>query len=144
MDTQITSRGEIARLLKRIQQARSLLTVTLADHGKPYTSSVLDIDTQAGCLLLDELSPAEGHRSLHPGSELRVFGRIDGIELSFSTGITTIDRNADIAFYKSTLPDEVRYNQRREFHRVPPIENCQSSCATRKGSRWKASCRISR
>lgn len=107
-------------MLKRVQQARSLLTVTLGDHGKPYTSSVLDIDTQAGCLLLDELSPPDGHRNLHPGSELRVFGRIDGIELSFNTGITTIDHSADIALYKSTLPDEIRYNQRREFHRVSP------------------------
>lgn len=119
MDTYLTSRGEITRLLKRVHQARSVLTVTLVDHKKPYTSSVLGVDDQADCLLLDELSPSDGHRRLETGVELRVFGRLDGIELSFNTGVTTIEQTSGIALYKSTLPDAVRYNQRREFHRVP-------------------------
>ena len=60
-------------------------------------------------------------------------GRIDGIELSFDTGITTIDQTADIAQYKSTLPDEIRYNQRREFHRVPPHREISVKIRTPQG-----------
>ena len=118
MDTNLNNRGEITRLLTRVQQVRAVLTVTLESHEKRYTSSVLGVEDS--CLLLDELSPQDGHRRLKTGSELTVFGRLDGIELTFSTGITSIDTEMDICVYHSTLPDEIRYNQRREFHRVPP------------------------
>lgn len=117
-DKSVTDPQRIAQLLNRMVDRHTLLTVLLPDSNAPYNSAILKIDTAAGYLLLDELTPAAGHRRLAVDSELKISGRLDGIEFAFHTVIIGLDESGGIAFYKAHLPERMFYNQRRSHYRA--------------------------
>lgn len=118
-DRSVTDPQRIAHLLSRMVERNSLLTVLLPDSNVPYNSAILRTETTAeGYLLLDELTPAAGHHKLKVDSELKISGRLDGVEFAFHTVIVGIDQSGGIAFYKTPLPEWMFYNQRRSHYRA--------------------------
>jgi c-di-GMP-binding flagellar brake protein YcgR len=115
----ITSRGQIASLLKRLHDGHALLTVSFPGDNRMYISAVLSVDAEAGCLTLDELNPADGHQRVQVGSQLQIQGNLAGIETRFLVDVQAVEIQQEIYLYRAALPRYMVYRQRREFVRVP-------------------------
>ncbi|HKK14431.1 MAG TPA: flagellar regulator YcgR PilZN domain-containing protein [Gammaproteobacteria bacterium] len=115
----ITHPGQMLSLLRRVQESRELLTVSLSDDPHSYTSAILRVDPDTAHFLLDELKPATGHERLLTAGSLRASCRHRGIEISFIATLQEVGMAAGIAFYRMGLPEVIHYQQRRAHFRVP-------------------------
>jgi c-di-GMP-binding flagellar brake protein YcgR len=114
----VTDPMQIAALLKKVKDSRTLIQVTLPGHGTEYNSALLDIHPEQGYLLLDELTPTEGHQSVTVQSKLTVSIRLRGVDLRFTGTVQEIGGQAGIAFYLVDFPQSLYYRQRRSYYRV--------------------------
>lgn len=114
----ITLAPFILGLLKRIQNQRAMLTITLPGTDKNYNSAVLEINEEQAYLVIDELSPESGHPLLLDIKELRARTRVEGARISFSTTLIDAGRESGIAYYNLALPTEIDYLQQRASYRV--------------------------
>jgi c-di-GMP-binding flagellar brake protein YcgR len=114
----ITDPMQIAALLKKVKDSRTLIQVTLPGQATEYNSALLNIHPDEGYLLLDELTPAQGHRLLTPQSTLTTTIRLRGVEMRFTSTILEIGGQAGIAFYRVVFPQRLFYRQRRSNYRV--------------------------
>ena len=114
----ITLAPFILGLLKRIQNQRAILTVTLPGSDKNYNSAILEINEEQAYLAIDELSPESGHPLLLDIKELRARTRVEGARTSFSTTLIDAGRESGIAYYNLALPTEIDYLQQRASYRV--------------------------
>lgn len=108
----------ILGLLKRIQNQRAMLTITLPGSDKNYNSAILEINEKEAYLVIDELSPESGHPLLLDVKELRARTRVEGARISFSTTLIDAGRESGIAYYNLALPTEIDYLQQRASYRV--------------------------
>ncbi len=110
----IDNRRQIALLLGRILQSRSLLSV--GAPGKPTRSSLLlEVAPLRGYLLIDEPVPA---LPLPPGSPIAVSGRLDGGHFSFSTRVEAPDMSSSSGALQLRLPEQLLYRERRGDFRL--------------------------
>jgi c-di-GMP-binding flagellar brake protein YcgR len=93
--------------------------VRLPGCEKLFNSAVLEVDSGHHYLLLDELSPADGHKRIPKAAFIVVFARTNGVEVSFRTKVKKIDTAGRIATYRVDFPKEVNYLERRSTFRVP-------------------------
>jgi c-di-GMP-binding flagellar brake protein YcgR len=116
--TRVTDPTQIGGLLKRIKDGHSLLTVTVRGEPETYLSAILDVNSQTGHFLLDELVPPEGHHALMRARRANIFTQSGGVEINFNAEV--IDAGIEIkgAFYKMAFPPVALYRQRREHYRV--------------------------
>jgi c-di-GMP-binding flagellar brake protein YcgR len=114
----VTDPMQIAALLKKVKDSRTLIQVTLPGHGTEYNSALLDLHPEQGYLLLDELTPAQGHQSLSALSKLTVSIRLRGIDMRFTGIVQEIGGQAGVAFYRVAFPTSLYYRQRRNYYRV--------------------------
>lgn len=114
----ITQHGRIAELLTRLHRARALLSVKIPGHADSYSSAVLKVMPEQGCLLLDELYPAPGHQLFLHSARAAIQGRLNGALIEFDADLLDTGRHAAIAFYRIALPGRLRYTQRRRAYRV--------------------------
>jgi len=111
----VTSPGQIIRLLKILEDDRSLLTITIPERKGYFTSSIIAVKSEG--VFLDKLTPALGHKLLMENKALKAFANLRGIKTSFqSTVIQSGDANG-IPYYKCVLPGELYYPQKRQYHR---------------------------
>jgi len=115
---QVTDPLQIAALLKKVKDSCTLIQVNLPGQATEYNSALLDINQKQGFLLLDELTPPDGHQSLREQGRLTAIIRLHGVDLRFTTKVQEIDGEAGIAFYRVEFPQQLRYYQRRSFYRV--------------------------
>jgi len=110
----IDSRRQIASLLGRILQARSLLSVGLP--GKTARSSLLlEIAPMRGYLLIDEPFPP---LPLSIGSGIAVSGKLDGGRFSFTTMVEAPDMSCSAGVLQLRLPERLLYRERRSDFRL--------------------------
>lgn len=109
---------QIAALLKRLQSARLLLTVIVQGAEGQFNSMILDVDPHQGVLLLDELTPREGHNKLMRSRRLRVYAQLRGVNINFVAEVADVTNSADGAAYRLPLPESLFYLQRRAYYRV--------------------------
>ena len=114
----VTDPMQIAALLKKVKDSRTLIQVTLPGQDTEYNSALLDIHPEQGYLLLDELTPAEGHQSITTQSKLTATIRLRGVDMRFTGTVQEIGGQAGIAFYRVAFPQSLYYRQRRSFYRV--------------------------
>ncbi len=115
----VKDREQVVSLLIQIHQAHVLLNVTVGDHKAQYSSALLGIYEEHGFIVLDELTPEEGHHRLLEQHDLKVAGRLEGVEFRFATRLQEAREKSSIAFYKVDLPEEIYYRQRRKDFRIP-------------------------
>ena len=94
----LTNPGQIAAVLRRLREERSLLTVRLDQRRLEFRSALLGVDTAAGRLVLDELNPASGHALVHPGTPLRIICAAHGVETRFDTEVLQVGADNGIHF----------------------------------------------
>lgn len=114
----ISSPEQITQLIAQAQDALVLFTATLDDCPEQFRTSLLEIDPEQGLLLLDELSPHEGHELALQRKALSLSGRLNGASLRFKIRIVETVEKSGIAMYKALLPPLVYYHQRRKFTRL--------------------------
>lgn len=117
--TVITDSHEIRTLLGRLIKGREPITVMLPEREGFFSSVLLELAHDADTLVADELMPARGHALMHPGVELRVLCRLDGIELRFRTKVLAVSPTQPGAIYHLSMPTGLDYLQRRQAFRVP-------------------------
>jgi c-di-GMP-binding flagellar brake protein YcgR len=116
--TRVTDSQQIYHLVRRVQEGRSLLNVTVRGQSKSYLSAVLDVNAVEGYLLLDELTPVEGHEALLRVGRLNVYTQCQGVDVSFNSEVQHSGIEGGGALYRVAMPEVVYYSQRREDYRV--------------------------
>lgn len=129
----ITNSAQIIGILKKIHKRRAILNISVANvplHSNPgpaagtgqekfYSSAILEVKPN-GHIIIDELTPKEGHTLFLKSGKLKARLQLDGVKISFSTTLESSGNDAGIAFYTLALPREVDYLQQRAHHRVRP------------------------
>lgn len=118
-EQRLTSPAQIAGILKRLHDERSLLSCSFPGGREIYNSAVLTVDPAAGVFTLDELNPRSGHDRIQPGTEIRVEGSLQGVDTRFVFKVGEVKLENGIYDYSSPLPEYLIYRQRRQYHRVP-------------------------
>lgn len=114
----VRDKAHILKLLRDLQEHKTLVTVALPDTNDLYNSAVLEVDAAAGTLTLDELTPAPGHQRLLRERELMVFARLSGLSLRFETELMEAGEQDGIALYRLALPEVLYHGQKRSHYRV--------------------------
>lgn len=129
----IRNPGQKTGILRRLHEARNLLDVHLPERGTPFRSALLYVDPQSRRLTLDELKPRRGHERVEVGTELRVVSRTLGVDTRFTVVVQEIGLADEIYYYVADYPEEIVYNQRRRFVRVPVPLTRQQHCVLSSG-----------
>lgn len=114
----LDDRVKIRSLLDRIQASRALLSVRIPSVSGLFTSLILNIDHDAGWIMIDELNPEEGHRKFLDVRKLTVYSEFDGVDIRFDGTLIEAGIQDKIYYYKINFPDTLKYFQRRSAYRV--------------------------
>jgi len=114
----ITHPPQIIGLLRRIMDGKNLLSVRVGESSLSHNSLLLDINTDKGYIMLDELNNERAHQQALERRKLRILCQCQGVELSFSCSIRVVHNKKGLTFYQAPLPEVIRYQQRRADFRV--------------------------
>lgn len=115
----LTTPLEIIANLRSLQDGHDPLIITFTERNQRFQSYVIDVDRDAGTVVFDELIPRDGERYLLAGESFRVEGFHDGVRIAWDgAGPVTLLDNENGRGYKSSLPTEVIYHQRRNAFRA--------------------------
>ncbi len=115
-DELLTDSRGIARLLEQLSRRYTPLTVQIAGHEALFTSCSVGIE--GAYLMLDELLPSVGHKWLLEEGEIKVTGKLDGIDINFKASLAHVDEQDNVVTYYMHLPEQLEYKQRRSAYRV--------------------------
>lgn len=113
---QIEDPTRLVPLLERLAKRRTPLAVQVAGHTELYSSCIVDVDRQY--VQLDELLPSNGHELLLAQRSLQVIGKLDGIDICFTSTLAHVDVQDELITYYMNLPERLEYRQRRLDYRV--------------------------
>lgn len=114
----VTDPYQINYLLVQAYRGHTLLNASFAGQTEQFSTALLGIYQEHGFLVLDELTPKQGHRLFLKQQEIDLFGRIEGVELRFKTELIEAKEKNGVAFYKAKMPEKLFHLQRRLDHRV--------------------------
>ncbi|MCF6355978.1 MAG: flagellar brake protein [Candidatus Polarisedimenticolaceae bacterium] len=114
----VTKKSEIVALLSQAHKKKAFLTLQPGSQDQFFTTAILGVYPDHGLMVLDELSPAVGHKQFLQEKQAKVTGRIDGVELRFETHLVGEGSKSGIAFYKVAMPTALYFRQQRQTYRV--------------------------
>lgn len=114
----VTDPARIAGLLQASVFPPLLVNVALPGVRAPFTSALLKVDGRGGRILLDALSPEDGHARVAPGTLMHVHGKLRGVQLDFATRVLGIEGKTRLPAYVARMPRVVRYHQQRRHFRL--------------------------
>lgn len=114
----VTQLPHIIGLLHRLKDAKCLLSVRVEGSGVSHTSLLLDVNSDRGYILLDELNNERAHQLAVETGRIRVFCQNQGVEMSFACPIRVAHNKKGLTFYQAPIPNEIHYQQRRNDYRV--------------------------
>ena len=114
----VTYKPYMVSLLKRLQSARALVSVTIDKDITSYNTLIIDILGKEQLFFLDELSSESAHKAIRKGTKIHFDGRIKGVQVKFVTQVNAIDDSNNIAMYRLPLPEKMLYRQRRRHYRA--------------------------
>jgi len=109
----------IHNVLGRLAEARALVEVHPEGSPQRFQSALLALRHDPRELWLDELIPRDPARSIRPGSRWWVRGRHAGVPFSFAATLLGVELEDAIPLYRLTVPERMRYAQRRAAFRAP-------------------------
>jgi len=110
---------EVASSLRMLQESHDPLIITFQDRSQRFQSYVVEVDREGTSMALDEMIPRDGERFLQDGVPFRVEGFHEGVRIAWEcTSRLTIDDAHDHRCYRTALPGEVLYHQRRNAFRA--------------------------
>lgn len=108
----------IKALLARVRESRVLLSIIVPGGTGRYNSMLVESNPDEGYLLIDELTPLDGHKQLVRERQMRIIIAIQGIQIDFNTTVTKVVDDASGIGYRVPFPKEIHYLQRRSDFRV--------------------------
>jgi len=114
----IRNHKQIIPLLIQAYKSRMLLNASFPGHKAHFSTALLGIYDEHGFIVLDELTPRIGHRLFLEKKKINLAGRLDGVEISFSTELTEVREKGGVAYYKAGMPGSIYYRQRRLDFRI--------------------------
>jgi c-di-GMP-binding flagellar brake protein YcgR len=109
---------QISHLLQQLKDDNSLLTVFLEGCKETYATTILSINPKKNWLLFDELNQTDGHAKLLQKQKFKVQASHNGVDAIFTLDSLEVGQSKGIAFYKTALPQEIYYPQRRAARRL--------------------------
>ncbi|RME35287.1 MAG: hypothetical protein D6786_02420 [Gammaproteobacteria bacterium] len=121
--TRLTDQRQIHAMLEQIRTGHTLVAVHVMGEEGDYNSAILKLDPESGHIVFDELAPSPGEGKLVAGTRVRVTARNKGVQVRFDAVVTDLGEYQGLPFFRTTLPEEIRYIQRREHYRAPiPVD----------------------
>ena len=115
----LTTALEISSNLRLLQESHDPLIITFHERSQRFQSYLVEVDRDSNMIALDEMIPRDGERFLLAGEPFRVEGFHEGVRIAWeSNGLPTLDESNGGRCYRTTLPDEVVYHQRRNAFRA--------------------------
>jgi len=114
----ITDMSFMLALLKRVQQQKTLVTITIPRKPGTYNSAILEIKTNPYVIIFDELNPSDGHEHLAKARILEMKAVINGVEIQMQCHLIHIDTADKISKYHVAFPPHLWYQQQRQNFRV--------------------------
>jgi len=114
----ITSSARITALLKPLESKVDLLRLTLPNTDTTYKSTLLSVDSNKKLLVLDRLTPKDGHGLLIKSRQLTVQISHKGAEVIFTTTLNETIPEKVMPRYELIFPDSIQYLHRRNTYRV--------------------------
>lgn len=114
----IRNPAQIAQVLRKVQDARSLLVVTLPGENIPYQSAILEIDPDTGYLVLDEITPIQGHKKFLQTGKLVANTKMKGVDIRFTAELDSVLQDTRFTTYRMRFPAELLYMQKRQSFRI--------------------------
>ncbi|EKT4465867.1 flagellar brake protein [Pseudomonas putida] len=115
----LTTPLEIAANLRQLQDSHDPLIITFHERSQRFQSYVVHVDRDSNTLALDEMIPRDGEKYIENGEPFRIEGFHDGVRIAWDCNtapiITEINGHR---CYRSALPSEVTYHQRRNAFRA--------------------------
>lgn len=120
----VQSRREIISLLRALSENKQLIRILIEATGESAVTSVLDIDDEAGVVILDTSTDPEVVARLTSSDNLSFETVLDRIRILFFTHHIEECVHDNLPALQMTIPLHLIRLQRREFYRVPtPIRN---------------------
>jgi c-di-GMP-binding flagellar brake protein YcgR len=114
----IEDRQEIGEVLSRLARNDCVLAGDVPTFGEPCRTSLVEVDTTRGRLLLDELLPPPTNGALDAGQNIQLSGWLDGVAIEFSVAVRRAGPGENGRCVSTELPSAIRYPQRRETFRI--------------------------
>ena len=116
----IRSPIEITALLKTLMLSRDPLIITFDDRLQKFQSFIVNVDSDADALCLDEMIPREGDRYASQGEGFKIDAWHEGIHMRWScaAGQATQIVFDEAPAYSTKLPKELMYHQKRGAFRA--------------------------
>ena len=114
----ITSAVRITALLKPLENKIDLLILSLPNTGTSYKSTLLSVDANKKLLVLDRLTPKDGHDLLIDAKQVTIQISHKGAEVIFTTTLNETRPEKIMPRYELIFPDSIQYLHRRNTYRV--------------------------
>ncbi len=114
----VTDPDQIIKLINAIAASPHLCTVTFSGSKKPFTTSIIELQTDKNHLVLDEIRPIKGNELLHKKRVLKLSTFLNGVHLAFLLRIIGHSNNSTPFHYTASLPQRIYYPQRRTAPRI--------------------------
>lgn len=114
----LTDIARINSLLKRLQEARSLLTIKIEGYKQVFSSAIIKLSYKNGYFILDELKPENGDELLRKAINFEVNAQLEGITIRFPASVSEFGEEDGLPYYKAQLPETMDYHQRRAAVRI--------------------------
>lgn len=105
-------------IIRALQRQRSQLSISLAGSSDVSASIILEVDTAGDWFELDELPDEIAHATLLETKRYDASGRLNGVNIRFTTEITAHRKEAGLIRYRSRLPETLYQSQKRADHRT--------------------------
>jgi c-di-GMP-binding flagellar brake protein YcgR len=122
-DFEVGSRREIIALLRAISDKKQEVRVAARDGGAVYTTSILEVDGDAGTVLVDRPLDPDYERSLLAG-EVSFETSLDKIRIFFNADQLHASLHGGKPALRMPVPASLIRLQRREYYRMAtPLTN---------------------
>lgn len=116
----LTAAAEIAKLLRRLQDASALVNLN-APQGSVYTTTLWTADADRGALSFAADAGDPQLQAVLECDEAVAVGYLDNIKIQFDVGHLVLVRGARSCALTASYPLEIFRFQRRESYRVRPL-----------------------
>lgn len=114
----ISNPNDIRTLLKRLMDQRSLMTAHFGEGQQFLLTALLGFSDDDG-LYLDVSGEDEINARVRRAPSLLMRGQLDHVEVRFRSGPAEDAEYEGMSAFRISLPEELRYVQRREYFRLP-------------------------
>tara|TARA_R110002110_G_scaffold33533_1_gene114753 strand:- start:69466 stop:70239 length:774 start_codon:yes stop_codon:yes gene_type:complete len=109
----------IEKILQNLISSRAILNIQFPKTDINCVSILLEANKRNDYIIIDEITPTEGHNKALQGHPFSITTREHGISLSFQSRLLKHVDEKNVSFYYLPYPHEVQYQQRRKAYRVP-------------------------